>query len=372
MNRFGLVLLLGLASCSSKEVIVVYSPHGPDVGKDYEAMFEAAHPDIDLRWLDMGSQEVYNRISAERRRPACDVWWGAPSTMFMQAARAGLLDAYTPTWADAVGEGYKDEDGLWYGTYNTPLAIMFNTRKYTREQVPQSWDELLAPEWDGLITIRKPLPSGTMRTFIGAMILRAKSEDSGIEWLRRLHLATENYMAETGIPFMHVTHDLAEALRLGDHLVLLDAGRVVQTGPPTRVITQPESIVAARAVGTENLIAATVVRHDPDRGCSEVEFDGTTVQTVLLQDPPGSRVALGLRAEDVLLSLRPLSETSARNVLPGTIASVESQGAAVKLCVETPAPLRVIVTPASRRELGLEPGKQVYLLIKAVAFHRLV
>ena len=178
--------------------------------------------------------------------------------------------------------------------------------------------------------------------------------------------------AETGIPFMHVTHDLAEALRLGDHLVLLDAGRVVQTGPPARVITRPESIVAARAVGTENLLAATVVRHDPDRGCSEVEFDGTTVQTVLLQDPPGSRVALGLRAEDVLLSLRPLSETSARNVLPGTIASVESRGAAVMLGVETPAPLRVIVTPASRRELGLEPGKQVYLLIKAVAFHRLV
>ena len=204
MKRFGLVLLLGLASCSSKEVIVVYSPHGPDVGKDYEAMFEAAHPGIDLRWLDMGSQEVYNRISAERRRPACDVWWGAPSTMFMQAARSGLLEAYTPSWSDAVGEGFKDEDGLWYGTYNTPLAIMFNTRKYTREQVPHSWDALLDAEWDGLITIRKPLPSGTMRTFIGAMILRAESEDAGIAWLRRLHLATEKYNETPQTLFDHM------------------------------------------------------------------------------------------------------------------------------------------------------------------------
>ncbi len=204
MKRFGLVLLLGLASCSSKEVIVVYSPHGPDVGKDYEAMFEAAHPGIDLRWLDMGSQEVYNRISAERRRPACDVWWGAPSTMFMQAARSGLLEAYTPSWSDAVGEGFKDEDGLWYGTYNTPLAIMFNTRMYTREQVPHSWDALLDAEWDGLITLRKPLPSGTMRTFIGAMILRAETEDEGIEWLRRLHLATEKYNETPQTLFDHM------------------------------------------------------------------------------------------------------------------------------------------------------------------------
>ena len=204
LKRFGLVLLLGMASCSSREVVVVYSPHGPDVGKDYEALFEAAYPDIDLRWLDMGSQEVYNRISAERRRPACDVWWGAPSTMFMQAARAGLLDAYTPTWSDAVGPGYKDEDGLWYGMYDTPLAIMFNTRHYTRGQVPHSWDELLDPAWDGLITMRKPLPSGTMRTFIGAMILRAESEDEGIAWLRRLHLATEKYNESPQTLFDHM------------------------------------------------------------------------------------------------------------------------------------------------------------------------
>lgn len=204
MKRLGLVLLLGMASCSSKDVVVVYSPHGPDVGKDYEALFEAAYPDIDLRWLDMGSQEVYNRISAERRRPACDVWWGAPSTMFMQAARAGLLGAYTPTWSDAVGPGYKDEDGLWYGMYDTPLAIMFNTRHYTRGQVPHSWDELLDPAWDGLITMRKPLPSGTMRTFIGAMILRAESEDEGIAWLRRLHLATEKYNESPQTLFDHM------------------------------------------------------------------------------------------------------------------------------------------------------------------------
>ncbi|MCH7958991.1 MAG: ABC transporter substrate-binding protein [Candidatus Hydrogenedentes bacterium] len=139
MKRAIVLLTLLLSACSSRETVLVYSPHGPDILKDYEVLFEQAYPEIDLQWLDMGSQDVYNRISAERNRPACDIWWGGPSTMFMQAVEEDLLDAFEPTWAGAVKEGYKDPAHRWYGTHNTPLAIMFNTRTHTRETVPQSW-----------------------------------------------------------------------------------------------------------------------------------------------------------------------------------------------------------------------------------------
>jgi iron(III) transport system substrate-binding protein len=210
MNRLGLVCLLVIGACSSPEggversVVVVYSPHGPDVGKDYERLFEAENPDIDLQWLDMGSQDVYNRISAEKNRPAADVWWGAPSTMFMKAADEGLLAEYMPTWADSVEKEFKDPGSRWYGTYNTPLSIMFNNRKHTRDTVPQTWDELLSPKWNQKISIRYPLPSGTMRTFIGATILRVGSDDAGIEWLRKLHGATEEYMQSPQLLFDHM------------------------------------------------------------------------------------------------------------------------------------------------------------------------
>ncbi len=196
MHRFLLFAAVAVVLCgcgASRDVVVVISPHGMDVGKDYEARFEAAHPGIDVQWLDMGSQEVYSKISAERNRPACDVWWGAPSTMFMQAAKEGLLEAYRPSWSDAMAPADKDAQDRWYGIYQTPLAMLFNTRTYTRAEVPQTWDELLDPKWTGKITIRKPLASGTMRTFIGAMVLRAESEDAGIEWLKKLHAQTKSY-----------------------------------------------------------------------------------------------------------------------------------------------------------------------------------
>lgn len=199
------IAAMAAASCSSpKQSIVVYSPHGPDVLKDYEAKFETTHPDVDVQWIDAGSQEVHSRIKAEQARPQCDVWWGGPSTLFMVAADEGLLEPYAPTWANSVMEEYKDPRNLWFGTFRSPLAILYNTRHYSREQVPQTWDELLDPEWKGKLTFRKPLQSGTMRTFIGAMILRAPTEDEGIAWLKKLHESREAYMENPQLFYDHV------------------------------------------------------------------------------------------------------------------------------------------------------------------------
>ena len=204
MRHLAVLVLIAIGGCSSRETVVVYSPHGPDVQADYVAMFEEAYPHIDVNWIDSGSQEILNRITSERNRPACDVWWGAPSTMFMIAAKDGLLAPYTPTWADRVAPDFKDPDHHWYGIYTTPLAILYNDRHYKQEDVPQTWDEPLDPKWKGKITIRRAPPSGTMRTFIGAMILRQPNEDAGIEWLGKLHEQTKDYMENPGLLFDHI------------------------------------------------------------------------------------------------------------------------------------------------------------------------
>jgi molybdate transport system ATP-binding protein len=125
-------------------------------------------------------------------------------------------------------------------------------------------------------------------------------------------------------------------------------------------------------VGTANLYTGTVTGHIPADGLTRIDLGGTEVCVVLLDEPEGSTVALGLRAEDVLLSLEPLHQTSARNVLPGIVRELRDRGPAVELLVETPAPFRVMVTPVSVRELDLAPGREVWLLAKASAFHRLV
>src|SRR6266571_4170063 len=100
-----IVITLFLASCSSsadKTTLIVYSPHGKELLTEFEKRFEAANPNIDVRWLDMGSQDALDRVRSEKANPQADIWWGAPSTMFSQAEKEGLLDPFKPSWADQV------------------------------------------------------------------------------------------------------------------------------------------------------------------------------------------------------------------------------------------------------------------------------
>jgi len=169
--------------------------------------------------------------------------------------------------------------------------------------------------------------------------------------------------AESGVPFLHVTHDLAEALHLANHLILLDAGRVVATGAAGDLLAGPGADAATR----ENLFLAVVSGHHPDGGYSEIVIGGTTLFCERLDRPRGSRSVFSLRSRDPLIAVAPPGPTSARNVVRGTVSRVESDGPGVLVVVETPHPLSVSVTPAAVAELGLVVGKEVYLLIKASA-----
>src|ERR1700758_2053730 len=82
--------------------LVLYSPHGRDLLGLVEREFEAAHPEIDVRWLDMGSQEVYDRLRSEKANPQADVWYGGPDTIFARGASEGLLGPFRPGWAAAI------------------------------------------------------------------------------------------------------------------------------------------------------------------------------------------------------------------------------------------------------------------------------
>ncbi|HEX9939230.1 MAG TPA: hypothetical protein VGB15_18955, partial [Longimicrobium sp.] len=76
-----LALAAALASCGGgdgRQVLTIYSPHGREMLQAFEKRYEALHPDVDVQFLDMGSQEVLDRLRSERANPQADVWWGAP------------------------------------------------------------------------------------------------------------------------------------------------------------------------------------------------------------------------------------------------------------------------------------------------------
>lgn len=198
-------LLLLLAACRSdkRTPLVLYSPHGRDLLGLVETTFEKAHPNVDVRWLDMGSQEVYDRIRSEKANPQADVWYGGPSTIFARGAREGLLEPYRPAWADAVPPDSRDPANLYFGLYRTPAVIVYNSAAVPPDQAPRDWDDLLDTRWKGKVLIRYPLASGTMRAFFGMVLERSiektGSPAQGFDWLRRLDAQTKEYVMNASV-----------------------------------------------------------------------------------------------------------------------------------------------------------------------------
>jgi iron(III) transport system substrate-binding protein len=194
------MLLAIAASCGgeSRTPLVVYSPHGKELLQYYEQAFEKAHPDVDVQWVDMGSQDVLDRLRSERTNPQADVWFGAPAETFARAGNEGLLEAYRPSWASIMPVEAHDAKDLWYGTYLTPEVIAYNSQLLSAAEAPKDWDDVLDPKWKGKIIIRDPIPSGSMRAIFGAIILREMkrtgSTAAGFAWLRRLDANTKEYV----------------------------------------------------------------------------------------------------------------------------------------------------------------------------------
>jgi iron(III) transport system substrate-binding protein len=195
----GAALALVLLSCGDgRTPLVVYSPHGRDLLSLLEKSFEQRHPEIDVRWLDMGSQEVYDRVRSEAANPQSDVWFGGPQAIFARGAAEGLLAPYRPQWADAVPPESRQPQNFYFGSYRTAPVLVYNSKAVAAADAPQDWDDLLAPRWHGKILIRDPLASGTMRTLFGMVLARSVAEtgspERGFEWLRRLDAQTKEYV----------------------------------------------------------------------------------------------------------------------------------------------------------------------------------
>ncbi len=201
----------------SRTPLVLYSPHGRDQLTLLEHAFESTHPAIDVRWLDMGSQEILDRLRFERVNPQADVWFGGPTTTFDRGIHDSILAPYRPAWAGRVGPDGVGPGDLYYPVYRTPAVIAFNSRLVSRADAPRDWDDVLAPRWHDKVLIRDPMASGTMRAIWGLILLRSIRETGdtarGMAWLRRLDGQTKAYTLNPAI--------LDERLARGEGLLTL-------------------------------------------------------------------------------------------------------------------------------------------------------
>jgi len=176
-----------------------------------------------------------------------------------------------------------------------------------------------------------------------------------------------------GIPILYVTHSREEVFALGEHVIVLDAGRIVAQGTPHEVLSAPQIETVAQLAGFENIFDAVVEAVSPQRGTMTCRIKGDgediSLETPLVRGGVGSALRVGIRAGDILLATSPPTGLSARNVIPGRIQSLEQRDVIISAVVKCAVELEVHLTLAARDSLALTPGKEVWLVIKTHSCH---
>lgn len=173
------------------------------------------------------------------------------------------------------------------------------------------------------------------------------------------------------IPFLYVTHSAADAVRVGDFALVMNAGRVVQEGKPVEVFNAPRDSEVSQAVGSENILPGRVQDHEEREGISVIDLGACQLVTSYNALPEGSEVMIGIRSDDIIVSRERIGKTSARNLIQGTIKRIVQDGPDVDVVTDCGVDVKARITAQAVHDLDLTPGAKVYLLIKASSCHLL-
>ena len=308
----------------------------------------------------------------------------------LERAPGGYLQINDEVWQD-------DQQDRFLPTHERPLGYVFQEAslfahltvrgnvEYGMKRVPQAQRRVSLPQALALLGIahlmdRKPgTLSGGERQRVGIAralatsprlllldeplaALDAARKSEILPYLERLH-------SQLDIPVVYVSHAQDEVARLADHLVLLDAGRVVASGPAAELLTRLD-LPLAHGDSAGAVIAGTVQEHDARYHLTRVAFAGGSLQlTSSVARPPGQPVRLRVQARDVSLTLQAQSGTSILNILPATVVDLsdDSPGQSMVALDAGGARLLARLTQRSVDTLQLAPGLRVHAQIKGVA-----
>ena len=167
-----------------------------------------------------------------------------------------------------------------------------------------------------------------------------------------------------GVPILYVSHAREEVLRLAGHVAIIADGKCMDQG-------SPDNLLGGRGAGLARMVRARLVMKNSSDGLSELALGGGRLFVPQVDAPLGWVLQVEIAARDVMLSLEPPRGLSALNVLTCWItdfrASAGNASAVDVLLTCGEDELAAQVTRRSVEQMGLQPGMEVYAVIKSVA-----
>lgn len=255
------VLGMGIAmSAQAKTELTVYAALEGEQLKQYEAAFEKANPDIDIRWVRDSTGIVTARLLAEKENPQADVVWGLAATSLLVLKGQDMLQAYKPQGVEQLSKKFVDADATpsWVGMDAWVASICFNTVEAEKYNLPKpaSWADLTKPVYKGHLVMPNPNSSGTGFLDVSSW-LQLFGEDKGWTFMDNLHANIDRYTHSGSKPCKMAA---AGETPIGISFAYRGA-KLINKGAPLNVIFPTEGVgwdmeAAAIIKGTDKLDAA--------------------------------------------------------------------------------------------------------------------
>lgn len=255
-----LALTLGAAAAHAQTTLTVYSALEADQLKAYQARFEADNPDIKIKWVRDSTGIITAKLLAEKAAPQADVVMGVAATSLLVLEKEGMLQPYAPKDYTKLNARYVDSANppSWVGMDVWGAAVCFNTVEAAKLGLkkPESWKDLLKPEYKGKITMPHPVSSGTGYFDVTAW-LTLFGEKEGWAFMDKLHENIGQYTHSGSKPCKQAA---AGEFPIGIAFEYR-AAKLKEGGAPLEVILPKEGLgwdVEATAIvkGTKRLEAA--------------------------------------------------------------------------------------------------------------------
>lgn len=179
----------------------------------------------------------------------------------------------------------------------------------------------------------------------------------------------ERLRDELEIPILYVSHAADEVMRLADHIVVMDGGRVRTHGPLAETLSRLDlSVRLDDEAGV--ILEATVGEVAQDWHLARVDFEGGSLWTRYLGTPLGKRVRVRILARDVSLARERPAQVSIQNLLRGQVDAIAGDGHPGLLLVRMQvgsARLIARLTKRAAAELAVSEGEDLWVQVKTVA-----
>ena len=142
-----------------KEGLVVSFDTGPTWANwagQFKA-FQKRYPGVEMVYNDLGSAATVVTLDKSKNRPQADTaYYFAASAL--DAAKAGVVENFAPVNFDRLPETLREKNGQWFTVHTLSVAFLVNTKLV--KNVPQTWADLLKPEYKNSIVYQDPRSTG--------------------------------------------------------------------------------------------------------------------------------------------------------------------------------------------------------------------